>query len=65
VLVIIEISVSLVFMTALGRAFGLTPKLTSCWPSAVDLRRFRHHRRGGASRQTKKRRLMPLPRSWR
>src|ERR1700758_2751821 len=29
VLVVIEISVSLVFMTALGRAFGLTPKLTS------------------------------------
>src|SRR5437868_14385763 len=29
VLVVIEISVSLLFMTALGRAFGLTPKLTS------------------------------------
>src|SRR5437879_5563886 len=27
VLVVIEISVSLLFMTALGRAFGLTPKL--------------------------------------
>ncbi len=29
VLVVIEIAVSLVFMTWLGRAFGLTPKLTS------------------------------------
>src|ERR1700736_1102616 len=29
VLVVIEISVSLVFMTALGRIFGLRPKLTS------------------------------------
>jgi uncharacterized integral membrane protein (TIGR00698 family) len=29
VLVVIEIAVSLVFMTALGRAFGLKPKLTS------------------------------------
>src|SRR5260370_3074034 len=29
VLVVIEITVSLLFMTALGRAFGLNPKLTS------------------------------------
>ena len=55
VCVAFELAGAIVFMTALGRAFGLRPKLDQpALDRLVDLRRLGHHRRQGRDRRRRR-----------